>query len=94
MSDLITMKPSIGVQRHPSTSLWTKPPTGPAEGLMTRGGVYRGVGVGVSGFQRGVKEVRVSRNPVSRHPRRIPRAVFNKRGWGVVIQSKTNHYVL
>jgi hypothetical protein len=50
---------------------------------MTRGGVYRGVGVGVSEFHRGVKEVDVSRNSVSRHPYPLPRGVFNDAGWGV-----------
>ena len=94
MSDLITMKPSIQSQRHPSIRLWTKPSTGPNGGQGGRGGVYRGVGVRVSGFYEGVMSVRVSRNPVLRHPLLLPRAVFNKTGEGVVIQSKTKSHVI
>jgi len=48
----------------------------------------------VSGFYEGVMSVRVSRNPISRHPLILPRAVFNKTGRGVVIQSKTKSHVI
>jgi hypothetical protein len=94
MTDLITMKPSIDTQRHPSTSLWNAPSIRVLWRTGGWGGVYRGVGMGVSWFNRGVKEVGVSRNSVSRHPRGIPRAVFKSPGRGVVVQSKTNTNVM
>jgi len=94
MSDLITMKPSTRPQRHPSIRLWNAPSIRVLWMTGGGGGVYRGVGVGVSGFNRGVMRVRVSRNSVSRHPLLLPRAVFNKTGEGVVVQSKTNPYVI
>jgi len=94
MSDLITMEPSIHPRRHPSIRLWTKPSIGLRRGQGGRGGVYRGVGVRVSVFNEGVKGVRVSRNPVSRHPRGFTRAVFKSPGGGVVIQSETKSYCI
>jgi len=94
MTVLITMKPSIHPQKHPTTSLWNAPPIRDLWMTGGRGGVYRGVGLGVSDFNEGVMRVRVSRNSILRHPRGFTRAVFNKTGEGVVVQSKTKSHVM
>jgi hypothetical protein len=94
MTDLITIKPSIGVLRHPSIRLWNKPSIDPCGLIMTRGGVYRGVGVGVSEFHRGVMRVRVSRNSILRHPPGATRGVFNRQGWGVALPVKLKIIVI